>query len=198
MFEAITEFESALAEYTGAPYAVATDCCTHAIELCFRLNRPRDTVIFTPNTYISIPMLFHKLKLKYQYFQPHEWIGEYQFFHTNVWDSARMLKPNMYRKAQMQCLSFGYDKPLSIGRGGAILLDNYDDYFALKRMTYDGRDLSISPWDSQGEFQVGYHYKMTIEEAITGLEMLSTFEGESQTKVYPDLHKIRIRDYETL
>ena len=34
MFDKILEFETALAEYTGAPYAVMTDCCTHAIELC--------------------------------------------------------------------------------------------------------------------------------------------------------------------
>jgi len=198
MFESIYEFESALAKYTGAPYVVATDCCTHAIELCFRVNRPTDIVAFTPNTYISIPMIFHKLHLKYAYLPSlsgEQWVGEYKFHNTNVWDSARMLKPNMYRKSQMQCLSFGHDKPLAIGRGGAILLDNYDDYFALKRMTYDGRDLEISPWSAQDYFQVGYHYKMTIEEAITGLEMLSTFEGKSQKRLYPDLHKIQIRDF---
>ena len=34
MFDKIIEFETALAEYTGAPYAISTDCCTHAIELC--------------------------------------------------------------------------------------------------------------------------------------------------------------------
>ena len=27
MFEKILQFEQALAEYTGAPYAVMTDCC---------------------------------------------------------------------------------------------------------------------------------------------------------------------------
>jgi dTDP-4-amino-4,6-dideoxygalactose transaminase len=36
-FEKIVEFESALAKFTGAPYAVMTDCCTHAIELCSTL-----------------------------------------------------------------------------------------------------------------------------------------------------------------
>jgi dTDP-4-amino-4,6-dideoxygalactose transaminase len=37
-FEKIVEFESALAKFTGAPYAVMTDCCTHAIELCLRYD----------------------------------------------------------------------------------------------------------------------------------------------------------------
>ena len=31
-FDVLFEFEQALAEYTGSPYAVVTDCCTHAIE----------------------------------------------------------------------------------------------------------------------------------------------------------------------
>ena len=35
-FFVVDEFESALADWWGAPYAVATDCCTHAIELCLR------------------------------------------------------------------------------------------------------------------------------------------------------------------
>jgi len=38
-FKALFDFESALAEYTGAPYAVLTDGCTHAIELCMRYER---------------------------------------------------------------------------------------------------------------------------------------------------------------
>ena len=37
-FSTLFEFEQALADYTGAPYAVATDCCTHAIELCLRMD----------------------------------------------------------------------------------------------------------------------------------------------------------------
>ena len=36
MFEYVSEFESQIAEFFGAPYAVATDSCTHALELCLR------------------------------------------------------------------------------------------------------------------------------------------------------------------
>ena len=31
-FDIIREFEEELASYTGAKYAVMTDCCTHALE----------------------------------------------------------------------------------------------------------------------------------------------------------------------
>ena len=37
-FDAIPEFESAVAKYTGAPYCVTTDCCTHAMEIAFRFS----------------------------------------------------------------------------------------------------------------------------------------------------------------
>lgn len=31
-------FEIKIANFFGSPYAVATDCCTHAIELCLQLK----------------------------------------------------------------------------------------------------------------------------------------------------------------
>ena len=106
MFDKIAEFESALAEYTGAPYAIMTDCCTHAIELCLRHERP-SWVSFTARTYLSVPMLMHKLNIQYQLVDE-DWVGEYRFYNTRIWDSARRLERSMYRSGQMQCLSFGY------------------------------------------------------------------------------------------
>ena len=35
-FEIITQFENEIAKWYGSPFAVAVDCCTHAIELCLR------------------------------------------------------------------------------------------------------------------------------------------------------------------
>ena len=96
MFEKILEFEHALAEFTGAPYAISTDCCTHAIELCLRHDQVTSCKI-TPFTYLSIPMTLHKLDIKYEYLD-HEWqrwVGEYPILGTRIWDSARLLKPNM-------------------------------------------------------------------------------------------------------
>ena len=114
MFDKIFEFETALARFTGAPRAIMTDCCTHAIELCLRYDRIQKCT-FTPYTYLSVPMLMHKLGIGYQYLE-HEWqrwIGEYQFLETRIWDSARRLESNMYRHGQIQCVSFGHDKPRS-------------------------------------------------------------------------------------
>jgi dTDP-4-amino-4,6-dideoxygalactose transaminase len=190
-FEKITEFESALAKFTGAPYAVMTDCCTHAIELCLRYDQS-SRVLFPAHTYLSIPMTMHKLGISYDYTDK-LWTGEYQFIGTCIWDSARLLKEGMYRPGQLQCLSFGYDKPLSIGRGGAVLTDDVEVYRTLKHQCYDGRDLSISPWEDQKIFKVGYHYKPTIEEAVKGLELLPNIDQEPKYKEYPDLREIIIK-----
>ena len=194
MFEKIVEFETALAQFTGAPYAVMTDCCTHAIELCMRYDQVQ-TCKFTPYTYVSVPMTMHKLGIKYQYLD-HEWqrwVGEYPFVETRIWDSARRLEANMYRPWQMQCVSFGHDKPLPIGRGGAILLDDETAYRALLLMRYDGRDLTVKPWVAQQEFRVGYHYRPTIEEAERGMELLNQYTSQPPREVvYPDCRQISI------
>ncbi len=194
MFEKILEFETALAQFTGAPYAVMTDCCTHAIELSMRHDRV-EYCAFTPFTYLSIPMLMHKLGIKYHYEVgiPAQWVGEYRFRKTRIWDSARRLETNMYRPGQIQCLSFGHDKPLPIGRGGAILLDDESAYHVLLQMRYDGRDLTVKPWVVQQEFRVGYHYRPTIEEAKRGMKMLKRYASEPpRAVVYPDCRQISI------
>ena len=201
MFEKIKQFEDALAEFTGAPYAIMTDCCTHAIELCLRYDQITDCA-FTPYTYLSIPMLMHKLGINYNYQPDHlphrqQWVGEYKFEGTRIWDSARRLEKNMYRPGHIQCLSFGHDKPLHIGRGGAILLDDKAAYNAIICMRYDGRDLNIKPWIAQKEFRVGYHYKPTPEEASQGIALLEGLKEHCPAPRhvdYPDLRTITIKD----
>ena len=190
MLDKIFEFEKALAKYAGAPYAIMTDCCTHAIEMCMRYDRVRGLKM-TPFTYLSIPMTMHKLGISYDYTDK-SWIGEYQFIGTRIWDSARLLKQDMYRPGQLQCLSFGHGKPLEIGRGGAVLTDDLEVYNTLKHQCYDGRNLSISPWEDQKTFKVGYHYKPTIEEAVIGLEKLSLVDQTPKYYQYPDLREIII------
>lgn len=188
--KSIAEFEQALSNYTGAPYAIMTDCGTHALELCLRYDQPKH-VEFTAFTYLSVPMTFRRLGIEYQ-LSDEWWIGEYQFYGSRIWDSARLLKKDMYRPGTLQCLSFGFDKPLNLGRGGAILTDDEKFYQKVIRQRSDGRDLTISPWQDQQVFEVGYHYRPTPEEAELGLKMLGTHNDQPRPKRYPDLRKIRI------
>ena len=189
-FEPILQFERLLAKKTGAPYAVMTDCCTHAIELCLRYRKVK-RVQFTAYTYLSIPMTMHKLGIEYE-LVPEKWTGEYRFYATDIWDSARRLEDDMYRPGQMQCLSFGHNKPLQIGHGGAILLDDKEAYGFLLQQRYDGRDLGIQPWQAQRVFKVGYHYRPAIEDAQHGLEKLHSVNEPPKYHEYPDLRDIAI------
>jgi dTDP-4-amino-4,6-dideoxygalactose transaminase len=198
MFDKILKFEQELAKYTGAPYVVMTDCCTHAIELCLRYDRVTECS-FTPYTYLSVAMTMHKLGIDYRYLDHvwQRWIGEYPFVGTRIWDSARRLESNMYRPGAMQCLSFGHSKPLHIGRGGAILLDDPVAYHEILLQRYDGRDLNILPWPQQQTFRVGYHYRPTPEEAELGSALLQGIREdppELRFVEYPDLRTITIKD----
>jgi len=194
MTKSVEVFESRLSEFTGAPYVVTTDCCTHAIELCFRLLDIR-TCRFSANTYISVPMTMKMLGVEYE-LSATPWQDEYQFLGTPVWDSARCLKPNMYRKRQYQCLSFGFSKPLDNVRGGAILLDNEEHYKQLKMMSYDGRDLSYDNWIDQKVFSQGFHYMMRYEECESATKLLEDYiktgKFEHDYKPYPDVRDIEI------
>jgi dTDP-4-amino-4,6-dideoxygalactose transaminase len=191
-YDTITKFEQVLAEFTGAPYAVATDCCTHAIELCFRLLNIKECSL-PAYTYLSVPQTLRMLGVDYK-LDFNTWLGEYQFKETTIWDSARMLSPKMYRAGQYQCLSFGPGKPLDNTRGGAILLDNEQHYKILKRMSNDGRDLSVARWEKQEKFEQGYHYMIRIEEAESAMEKLRSYIKRDQFapeyKRYPDCSKL--------
>jgi hypothetical protein len=195
MFDALFEFERRLAEYTGAPYVVATDGCTHAIELCLRYDQVK-SCRFTAYTYLSIPQLMYQLNIDYELVEE-RWAGEYQFYGTRIWDSARRLGPGMYRSNTMQCLSFGYGKPLHLGKVGAILLDDVEAYDIMSRWRSDGRDLNISPWQQQTNFGLGYHYCPTLEDCARGAEIVSRFSQiqyeTPQHVAYPDLRELSIQ-----
>jgi len=194
MTESVNKFEQKLAEFTGAPYVVATDCCTHAIELCFRLLQIK-TCRFSAHTYISVPMTMKLLGVEYE-LSTTPWKDEYQFLGTPVWDSARCLKPNMYRKKQYQCLSFGHSKPLDNVRGGAILLDDKEHYKQLKMMSYDGRDPSYNNWIDQKVYRQGFHYMMRYEECESATVLLDNYisanKFEHTYTPYPDISEVDI------
>lgn len=192
-FEKLFEFEKELAEFAGAPYAIVTDGCTHALELCLRYDKVQ-SLRLTPWTYLSVPQLFRQLGIKYEFIdQPEQkWVGEYPLIGTRIWDSARLLKRGMYRSGQLQCLSFGYSKPLEVGKVGAILTNDTTAYHVLSRMRSDGRDLRINPWQDQTLFEQGWHYCPTLEDCQRGLEKLSQYsDQEPKYHKYPDLRLVK-------
>lgn len=201
-FLAIKDFEQAVCDYTGAPYCVTTDSCTHAIEISLRISHGKTPVSFPARTYLSVLMTMHKLGIPYE-LEDVTWRQGYPIKGSRVWDCARLFEPNMYRSGTLQCLSFGRTKPLQVGRGGCILTDDEEFYRRASRMRYDGRDIfqySIGvehSWEVQKDFEIGYHYYMRPEDCVTGLNLLEQKNFLQQVDRfynYPDCRKIRIHE----
>tara|TARA_R110000824_G_scaffold324584_1_gene511564 strand:- start:52 stop:648 length:597 start_codon:yes stop_codon:yes gene_type:complete len=167
-FKVISEFENAVANFFGAPYGVAVDCCTHGVELALRHTHAKSITVPT-RTYVSIPFLADKLSIGLNW-TTEEW-EDYYYLTPEVIDAAVLWKRNSYIPGTYMCLSFQFQKHLSLGRGGMILTDSEDAALALKKMSYDGRVPDI-PWREQIIESMGYHYYMTPETASMGMRKL--------------------------
>ena len=131
MFDVVTKFEKEIASFFGAPYAVAVDCCTHGIELCLRYENIQK-IIVPKRTYLSIPMLAAKLKIKLNW-KEEDWKDYYYLGGTNIIDAAVLWEKDSYIPETYMCISFQFRKHLSLGRGGIILTDIKDDELRWKR-----------------------------------------------------------------
>ena len=192
-FTVVKEFEEKIADFYGAPYAVAVDCCTHALELCLRYT-DSDYITIPTRTYISIPFLADKLELAWKW-QEEEWEDYYYMGNTNIIDAAVLWRENSYIPGSFMCLSFQFQKHLSLGRGGMILTDNKAAAQELKRMSYDGREPE-KPWREQNISSMGYHYYMTPEIAQKGLdsleEAIATPPRKWQYTDWPNLKSMKV------
>ena len=192
-FQAVTDFENRIAEYFGSPYAVSVDCCTHGIELCLRRANVKSITVPT-RTYLSIPFLATKLGIELKW-KDEDWTDYYYIGDTNIVDAAVLWKEDSYIPGTLMCLSFQFQKHLSLGRGGMILLDDKEAKDELKKMTYDGR-LPDIPWRDQNINSMGYHYYMAPETAMNGLKKLpdAIKNKPKQWLVsdYPDLTRMEI------
>ena len=134
-FKEIKDFENKIAHWFGSPYAVAIDCCTHAIELCLRYKEI-DKFTVPPNTYPSIPNLAGKIGIEFEW-KEEDWSDFYFLGGTNIVDAAVLWKENGYIPNSLMCLSFQFQKHLSLGRGGMILTDDKDAKEELKKIKKD-------------------------------------------------------------
>jgi dTDP-4-amino-4,6-dideoxygalactose transaminase len=168
MFEVVQDFETQIASFFGAPFAVAVDSCTHGIELALRYSQAVEISV-PKRTYLSIPFLAHKLGLDLVW-RDDEWV-DYYYLTDDIVDAAVLWKANSYIPDTMMGISFQYQKHLSLGRGGVLLLDDEQAAMDIKKMSYDGRLPNI-PWRDQNISTTGFHYYMTPETAQLGIEKL--------------------------
>lgn len=197
-------FEQKVAKFAGSNYAVAVDCCTHAIELSLRYMLSKgeilegDIVTIPNKTYISVPMVLQQLGFVVR-FSDYQWSGMYGIKFrdrlTQIVDGAVRWQENMYQGFNaLQCLSFQIKKPIPIGKGGMILCNDIEEYNWLKLASYDGRDLTLPYTDAKHlGLKNGFHYYMTPEDAARGIILMDKvkFRGDSgHSEMYPDTQQM--------
>jgi dTDP-4-amino-4,6-dideoxygalactose transaminase len=199
----ITEdFESKLSDYTGAPFVVALDNCSNALFLALYYEKVKNKDITIPSrTYPSVPceIIHAGGKVVFEPTTEKTIKGPYQLKPTKVWDSALRFTNNMYMPNTHMCVSFtGPYKHLKLGKGGAILTDDYSAYMWFKRARFSGRR-ECSYHDDYFDM-IGWNFYMMPEIAARGLLLMTQFynmdgspkQNEDLELPYPDLSKYPI------
>jgi dTDP-4-amino-4,6-dideoxygalactose transaminase len=191
-FQPLFDFEKEVAKYFNAPFAVATDCCTHALEMCLYLS-PFEKIQCPKRTYVSVAFMLEKINSDYVFIDK-KW-KNYYYLTPDVIDAAIFWKKSGYIPKTKMCISFHFKKHINIGKGGMILLDNQNDYEKLKKMRYDGRSIYENvPYEMDDIKEIGYHYYMTPETAKLGLSIFNKKKNMIPKKYsymdYPDLTKL--------
>lgn len=219
-YKVVRDFEAALCEYTGAPYAVTTTSCTMALLLAVAWHlrmtsgttgRPmlpswapemRQKVEIPARTYVSVPQsIIHAGG--WPTFREEDWSGAYQLRPLPVWDSARWLTGGHYRMVcerlasetgQFVCLSFHASKTLGDTQGGCVLHDDPEADAWLRRARFDGRTEGVPPHKDRFT-QIGWHAYMSPDVAARLLLKLRTLPRHNDplpNDNYPDLSQMDI------
>ena len=198
-FQVVRDFEAALCEYTGAPYAVTVNSCTMALLLAVKWYMQgffpgnEMTVNIPRRTYVGVPMSIINAGAQVS-FRDEDWLGRYKLRPLPVWDSARWISSNMYVEGGMYCVSFHATKILGDTQGGAILLDDPIAAAWLKRMRFDGRAEGVAPKDDTFT-EIGYHCYMSPDVAARLLHKLSVLPKYNEplpNDDYPDLSQLEV------
>lgn len=167
--EVVEIFEHKVAEFTGAPYAVAVDCCSHGLFLSLKYLNAQGTITIPTHTYASVPMYIQHAGCQVK-FVDRDWIGCYQLEPYPVWDAAIQWHRGMY-SGGIKVVSFQIKKAIPIGRGGVVLTDDAKCAAWLKHARYDGRNNSI-PYVDDNITTAGWHMYMTPEDAARGILLM--------------------------
>lgn len=193
-FEVVSLFENKIASFIGAPYGIAVDCCTHALELSLRYLKAQGAISIPKKTYLSVPMTVLKLGATIEW-KDISWEGSYPLAPYPVIDASVNFRPATYHQGTFHCLSFQQKKPLSIGRGGMILTDDAAAADWLRRASYDGRTRGTA-WKNDKIKSIGYHYYLTPEDAARGILLFDALTAH-QSRVgtyldYPDISTFEV------
>lgn len=190
-YTVVRDFEAALCEYTGAPYAVTTTSCTTALLLAlswWRQQMPARRVVLPRRTYVGVVQSAWNAGFEVD-FHDRDWSGEYTIYPTTIVDSARRFTSGMYQRDELRCVSFHWTKHLSVGQGGAVLHDDPELDGWLRRARFDGRTEGV---DAKRDrfMRPAWHATMMPRDAAEGLTRLAVLPRHNDdlpNSDYPDL-----------
>jgi dTDP-4-amino-4,6-dideoxygalactose transaminase len=193
-YQVTKDFEKALCEYTGAPFAVALNSGTAAILLALKwawfYYESMDAIDIPKKTYVSVPNAAIRAG-HFIHWTEDPWRGQYQFAPLPVWDSARRMTSGMAMHGQFQCLSFATNKILGVEQGGAILHWDSEADKWFRRMRFDGRTEGLDQREDVFEL-IGHHCIMLpsiAAQLILKLHHLPRHNEDMPDYDYPDLSK---------
>lgn len=191
-FKIVEMFEEEVAEYTGAPYAVAVTSCTDAIFLCCTYLKV-EKVTLPKKTYLSVPMSVIHAGGEVV-FEDIDWSGIYRLKPYPIYDSAKRLTSDMYIKGSYMCLSFHIKKHIKLSKGGMILTDNADAVSWFKKARYEGR--SEVDYHKDDVEMLGWNMYMTPEQAAHGLNIMLNYPDSmpdlGENEGYRDLTELPV------
>jgi dTDP-4-amino-4,6-dideoxygalactose transaminase len=164
------QFEDAIADYCGSPYAVAVTSCTAALLLCCVYQCVSEVEI--PRfTYVGVGQSILNAGGKVK-FRDESWSGIYRLEPYPIIDAARRTTSGMFIPGTMMCLSLHISKILGVDQGGVILHDSPIADQVLRKMRLDGRSEGIHPRDDK--FSRGFHCYLSPSIAAQASWKLST------------------------
>ena len=179
-YKIVKMFEDEMSSYTNSPYAISVDSCTNALFLICKYIKVKKVTI-PSQTYLSVPqsiahaggqVVFDKRA------KTNHWKGIYQLKPYPIYDSAKRLTKDMYKKDTFMALSFHIKKHLPIGKGGMILCDDLEAANWFKKARYEGRSEKFYK-DDDIDF-LGWNMYMTPQQASIGLALLQNYPIHNQ------------------
>jgi dTDP-4-amino-4,6-dideoxygalactose transaminase len=194
----VSNFEEALAEYSGSNYAVCVESCTSALFLSLMYQKHK----FGDLGYVEIPsrtypgvacsiihaggkVLFNDV----------DWKGVYELRPWGIVDGALRFRKNMYNGG-LHCLSFHGKKRLNIGRGGAILTNDFTAVEWFRKARFDGRN--PVPLQEDNFTMLGWNCYLQPEQAARGIQLMQAMRDKDlpdlsvEEQKYADLSQFKI------
>ena len=175
----VADFERAIADFVGYPFAVATNTGTAALHLALRAMGADscETVRIPPVCFRAVvnaiamvrarPIYDHRDKysidvMNYGFPAVHDY--------KQILDASEALGGDIPLDYQIVTLSFNWNKPITCGSGGMLLTHSGD--IAAKARLWANQSKIDSTYFVHLD-QIGYNYRMNDLQATMGMESLS-------------------------